>query len=68
MKKLVVYVRAYSDSSETHWNQASYQLPGIGKSGGGDKDEGKGFLPGFEVITLLSALGVALVLLKRRKY
>ncbi len=68
MKKVMVYVRAYSDPSETQWNQASHQIPGIGKSAGENKDEGKGFLPGFEVITLLSALGVAFVLLKRRRY
>jgi hypothetical protein len=66
MTKLMVYVRAYKDSENTQWNQAEYRISGIGSSGK-SKDEEAGFLPGFEMVALLSALGVAILLNRRKK-
>ncbi len=72
--KTIIYVRAYSDSAEENWNQASktvtFEEGGAvvtnGDGENGEKKEEKGFIPGFEVALLIGAIGISAVLLSRK--
>jgi hypothetical protein len=59
--KRVVYIRAFADAAETNWNQDSKTEKMSGNGDGDGDDDGAGFLPGFEVIAVLAALGLAVI-------
>lgn len=71
--KMIVYVRAYSDSAEEHWNQASKEVtfsstgPVVTDGSGGGDSGKKGFIPGFEVLAALVAIGISSLIFTRRK-
>ena len=59
--KVMVYVRAYSDTSGNNWNQASKEIK-ISTGGDSDKDDDKDESPGFEAVFTIIALAVVVMI------
>ncbi len=73
LSKTEVFVRAYKDANGTLWNQDSYSINTLNGSNSSDDgsnssdDDGSGSgIPGFETVFLIAAIGIALILLKRK--
>jgi len=73
LKDMRLYVRAFSDKELTKWNQDSISLfdemSGVvyePASGDGEEEQKDSGLPGFEVLILLMAIGLTLMILKKR--
>ena len=62
----VLYVRAFSDKDLTKWNQDSISLFDDLPDQIRTESEDENNTPGFEVISLIAALGVSVILFKKK--